>query len=145
MSNSISFYLQGSYVLSNFSAHAVEFNGSVYPTAEHAYQAQKFKDPEIKLAILSAKSPMDAKTLANARFAKKKSLNWDEKKLDIMKQILSAKLHQHDEVRNFLVSTANSTIEESSPTDMFWGVGPDRGGKNMLGKIWMELRENAAN
>lgn len=31
-------------------------------------------------------------------------------------------------------------LVEDSWRDDFWGWGPNRDGKNMLGKLWMELR-----
>ncbi len=31
-------------------------------------------------------------------------------------------------------------IVEDSPKDDFWGWGPNRDGRNELGKIWMRLR-----
>jgi len=37
------------YCLSNFSPHSIEYNGTWYPTAEHAYQVAKFhNNPEIQ-------------------------------------------------------------------------------------------------
>lgn len=35
----IKFYTDKYYAFDNFSAHAVEYGGKIYPTSEHAYQA----------------------------------------------------------------------------------------------------------
>jgi ribA/ribD-fused uncharacterized protein len=40
-----------------------------------------------------------------------------------------------------LLSTGNQLIVENSPVDYYWGCGADGSGKNMLGKILMEVRE----
>jgi predicted NAD-dependent protein-ADP-ribosyltransferase YbiA (DUF1768 family) len=53
----IKFYTPEFYVFNNFSAHAIEFRGKLYPTCEHAYQATKCTDPEGQEAIRQARSP----------------------------------------------------------------------------------------
>ncbi|HEX2549583.1 MAG TPA: NADAR domain-containing protein, partial [Gammaproteobacteria bacterium] len=40
-----------------------------------------------------------------------------------------------------LFSTGDEEIAEDSPTDSFWGLGPDGGGQNNLGKILMQVRQ----
>jgi len=39
------------------------------------------------------------------------------------------------------LSTGNSILIENNPLDPYWGTGPDGKGKNMTGKLLMELRE----
>jgi len=137
---SITFYLAGSYVLSNFSPHAVEYDNKVYPTAEHAYQAAKFKDTAIKEAIRKARSPMHAKKLANEMYKQDRYADWNDRKVDAMEQILRAKLAQHDEVADMLKQSGIEKIVEASPKDYFWGEGKEGTGQNMLGTLWMRLR-----
>ena len=60
-----------------------------------------------------------------------------------MEQILRAKAEQHEEVREVLRKTGNRTIIENSPVDSFWGVGSDGKGENMVGKIWMKIRNDS--
>lgn len=57
-----------------------------------------------------------------------------------MKEILLAKAIQHEEVRNALMETGNSEIVKEEPRDSYWGTGPDGKGRNELGKLWMEIR-----
>jgi ribA/ribD-fused uncharacterized protein len=137
---SITFYLAGSYVLSNFSAHAVEYDGRIYPTAEHAYQAAKFEDAVIKQKICEARSPMLAKKLANETYRKDRYPDWNDKKAGVMEEILRTKLGQHEEVADMLKQTGTQEIAETSPVDDFWGKGQDGTGQNMLGILWMQLR-----
>ena len=56
-------------------------------------------------------------------------------------EIIRAKLSQHEKVRKTLLETGNKDIVENSPTDAFWGIGSDNKGENVLGKLWMRLRE----
>ena len=51
-------------VLSNFSRHPVVLDGAVYPTAEHAYQAQKLAPGPERAAVTAAPTPHEAKTAA---------------------------------------------------------------------------------
>ena len=45
---------------SPYTAHAIELDGIVYPTIEHAYQCQRYIDKKIIDEIRSAPSPVKA-------------------------------------------------------------------------------------
>lgn len=134
------FYTQPFEALNNFSAHAVEFEGALYPTSEHAYQAVKYSDTTGKDEIRKAKSPVLAKHVANVKFRHVRRNDWDEVKLDVMEKILRAKLDQHEEVREVLLKTGGDLIAEDSPIDDFWGLGKNKDGEN-LGRLWMKIRD----
>ncbi len=137
----IGFYTREFYCFDNFSAFMVELDGKVYSTVEHAYQAAKFVDsvPEIADKIFQARSPGEAKSIADNN---KENIvaNWHEIKVDVMERILRAKLNQHPFVKKKLLETKDYLICEDSPVDSFWGIGPDRKGENVMGKLWMKLR-----
>lgn len=137
----ILFYEDTYYLFSNFSAHAVEYKGKLYPTSEHAYHAAKFDSEEIKEKIKNAKSPLEAKDLANNVYKTVRKAAWDEIKAEVMYQILKEKLNQHKEVQEILLRTSQEEIIENSPVDYYWGCGQDGTGSNQLGKIWMRLRK----
>lgn len=138
----IFFYPKEFYVFDNFSSFQVEYDGHLWPTSEHAYQATKFKEtsPEIYKRIREARSAHDAMKLAS-EFKEKRDPEWDKKKVDIMKAILRCKIDQHPYVLKKLLQSGSREIIEDSWRDGFWGWGEDRNGENQLGKIWMELRE----
>jgi hypothetical protein len=140
----INFYTPKFYALNNFSAHAIEFRGRLYPTSEHAYQAAKCTDPEGQEAIRKARSPLQAKALAREVYGEARDPGWDSKKVDIVEEILRAKLAQHSEVRQALNESGNEEIIEDSPTDYFWGEGADGSGQNVLGKLWMKIRDEGS-
>jgi ribA/ribD-fused uncharacterized protein len=137
----ITFYTPEFYVLNNFSAHAIEFRGQLYPTCEHAYQATKCTDPVGREAIRRARSPLEAKALANEIYRAARDPDWAGKKVAVVEEILRAKLSQHAEARDALRDSGNEPIVEDSPTDYFWGEGADGSGQNVLGKLWMKLRD----
>lgn len=138
MDNKIYFYGEGFKCLSNFAAYQVLYNDRQWMTAEHAYQAQKFTDKDIQDLIYQCPSAYAAKDLARQH----KDLvpdNWHEINVSIMKEILSAKLEQHQHIREKLRSSGDKELIEDSD-DQFWGRGRDKNGKNQLGKLWMQLR-----
>ncbi len=137
--NRILFYEGTRYMFSNFSSFRVQWRGVSWMTSEHAYQAAKFNDPEIIELIKNAPSAHDAKKIAHAHQDKIVS-NWSEIEVGIMEEILRAKLAQHPYIQRKLRESGNREIVENSPTDSFWGRGPDWKGQNHLGKLWMKLR-----
>lgn len=137
----INFYTPKYYVFNNFSAHSIEYRGKLYPTSEHAYQAAKCTDPVGQEAIRKARSPLQAKALANETYRTAKDPDWGRKKVAVLEEILRAKLEQHPEAREALQESDGEEIVEDSPTDYFWGEGADGSGQNMLGKLWMKLRD----
>ncbi len=134
------FFTKEYYMFSNFSAFAVEWNDKLWPTSEHAYQAAKFEDDELQEEIRNASSPKAAYDLAHEHESKMDP-DWDKWKLGIMEEIVRAKLEQHPYIQKKLLETGDREIVEDSPTDSFWGWGPDKMGENHLGKIWMTLRD----
>lgn len=137
MSEEIKFYEGPYYMLSNFSAHTVGYKGYVYPTAEHAYQTSKFVDEQFRENIATAVSPFLAWQYGQSEEGRAPDFN----KLAVMKEIMHAKLKQHADVRQALLETGDSDILKNHPDDYFWGTGADGSGKNVMGQIWMELRE----
>lgn len=132
---------EGDYrFLSNFWSVQVQYNGVVWPSAEHAYQAAKFNDPKKTAKILANQDPKSAK-----RYGKTKGLrpDWEEVKVDIMRDIVRAKFDQHHMLMDKLKTTSpNELIEGNWWGDTFWGVCNGKG-ENLLGKILMEIRDGS--
>ncbi len=141
-------YEQDFYVLSNFSAFNLRWKGRTFMTSEHAYHWEKFVDyPDAwnaggSIAEQVARAPSAHEAFKAAEGCKPRCRpDWDAVKVDIMRSILRAKAEQHEYVRRKLLATGNRELIEDSWRDDFWGWGPNRDGKNMLGKLWMEIRE----
>ncbi|MBW4675302.1 MAG: NADAR family protein [Desmonostoc geniculatum HA4340-LM1] len=125
---------------SNFSAHGFELDGLYWPTSEHYFQAQKFVGTPHAEQIRLVKMPKDAAKMGRER---KRPLrqDWEQVKDDIMRQAVLCKFQTHTDIRDILLSTGDEEIVENSPIDFYWGCGADGSGKNMLGKILVEVRE----
>jgi ribA/ribD-fused uncharacterized protein len=136
----ICFYEQDYYVFSNFSAFRVQWLGIDFDTAEHAYHFMKLDSrPDIQQLIITARSAHDAFKLAEAARNDVRK-DWKDHRVRWMKNLLRAKLAQHEYVRRKLIASGTRELVEDSWRDDFWGWGPNRDGQNMLGKLWMELR-----
>jgi ribA/ribD-fused uncharacterized protein len=137
------FYEQDHYYLSNFSAFRLHWEELDFDTSEHAYQWAKFSGTlnanAVCPLILSARSAHEAFKLAE-RYKDQRRPDWDNVKVDIMRVILCAKVEQHEYVARKLIETGDRILIENSWRDDFWGWGPNRDGKNMLGVLWMQVR-----
>lgn len=125
---------------SNFSAHGFELDGKYWPTSEHYFQAQKFIGTEHVEEIRKAKTPKLAAEMGRDR---KRPLrrDWERVKDDVMRRAVLAKFQTHADIREILLSTGDAPLVENTRGDYYWGCGTDGTGKNMLGKILVELRE----
>jgi ribA/ribD-fused uncharacterized protein len=108
-------------------------------TSEQAYQAEKFEAAEMKDYIFNAPSAHEAFKYAEKNRALRLK-EWDTIKLQIMKEILHAKVKQHPYVLKKLLESGERELIEDSWRDDFWGWGPNKDGANHLGKLWMEVR-----
>lgn len=135
------FYENDFYPLSNFSAFAMHWKGLRFDTSEAVYHWEKFHDtaPDIAEAIRRELSAHEAFKLAQQHADKQRS-DWKLVRVDVMRDILRAKLAQHAYVRHKLAQTGDRELIEDSWRDPFWGWGKHRNGQNMLGKLWMEVR-----
>lgn len=58
-----------------------------------------------------------------------------------MREALRAKFTQNEDLKKILLETGDATLVEHTANDNYWGDGGDGNGKNMLGKLLIELRE----
>lgn len=131
------------FFLSNFYRRQFRLNGVLYASAEHAFQTQKPIIYADRVRVHTCNSPADAKALANSVPRKP---NWDEIKVDIMKNVLRAKFSrefnfQINPLLTFLLNTGEAELVEGNNWgDTFWGQCPLGNGENMLGKLLMKVR-----
>lgn len=123
---------------SNFSKHAIEKDGKTYQTTEHYYQAMKATTEEDHEMVRMADGPKNSKNIARKIPLRE---DWESIKFDVMKDALRLKCEQHKSIKDKLLGTGTKELAEDSPYDAIWGLGPDGKGKNLLGKAWMEVRE----
>lgn len=140
--DTINFYsTTGQYgCFSNFSKHPVALGGTIWPTSEHYFQAMKFAGTKDVQDVFNAPTPTLAASIGRDKTRPLRS-DWEQVKDDVMRKVVLAKFLQHDNIREILVGTGDAILVEHTSFDKYWGDGGDGSGKNMLGKILMEVRE----
>jgi N-glycosidase YbiA len=124
---------------SNFSPHGFELDGAWWPTTEHYFQAQKFVGTPYVEEIRRAASPTVAKRMGRSRSQPLRP-DWEQVKDDAMRRAVLRKFEAHADIRAVLLSTGDQPIVEDAPRDYYWGSGAKGTGRNMLGRILMEVR-----
>lgn len=125
--------------LSNFYPVKIILDGVQFQSIEHAYMSQKSDDIKWKNFCSNYNSKAgDVKK--QSRTIKLKS-NWDEIKLEVMKECIRQKFSQ-EPFRTKLLKTGNEHIQEGNMwNDKFWGVClKTNKGENNLGKLIMDIR-----
>lgn len=138
--------------LSNFSGHDVEYDGKIYPTVEHAFQAQKYlctEKPEMVEIVRNFKTALEAKSAGGKNGMKKNGVSldiekWNKIKDSLMRELIKSKINRHPEIKE-IVSIANKKnikLVHFSRSDMYWGAHVDedgniKKGENLLGEIYM--------
>ncbi len=132
--------------LSPYTAHAIEIEGVIYPTLEHAYQCQRYTDKAITNEIRSATSPVKAWEISSKyKHLQIPEFKHEDYKLKIMKMLMELKTEQHDEIQKILIDSGDLKIVKHivtyPPGDGFWDDGIDGTGLNHIGNMWMEIRK----
>ncbi|MBD2101679.1 NADAR family protein [Leptolyngbya sp. FACHB-261] len=142
MTRSIKFYHRDKPYgfFSNFSKHGIFLKGKEWPTSEHYFQAQKFEGTEHEELVRLAATPMMCAQMGRER-SRPLRQDWEAVKDGVMRTALHAKFTQHPELRDQLLATGDAYLVEHTQNDSYWGDGGDGSGKNMLGRILMELRD----
>jgi len=125
--------------LSNFKPcrNGVMYEGDMYPTSEHAYQAAKIEERHGRHSFICGGSLGD-----NPRAAKRKSKTikirgaWGAMKVDVMTEVVRSKFERDTGFQQKLHATRKETLREEGTGDTFWG-----GTRNHLGRILMRVRD----
>ena len=67
--------------------------------------------------------------------------DWESVKVRVMRAAVLAKFQTHEDIRETLLATGCEEIVEDTTRDYFWGCGSKGNGKNWLGLILMEVRD----
>lgn len=128
--------------LSNFYPQEIEFEGIIYPSNEHFFQAMKTLDINERRAIANASTPGLAKKMGRSVSLRP---DWEDIKDDVMLEGLYRKF-ANDELAEWLLDTGDEWLEEGN----FWhdnhfGVCycakcQNIKGQNVLGKLLMKVR-----
>jgi len=130
-----SFTMEYSF-LSNFYPCLIEFEGDIYRTLEHAYQAAKTHDPDERRKIREERKTGKAKRMGKRVTIREE---WEQIKVKVMRELLKKKF-ENPQLRKLLLDTyPHDLVEGNTWGDTFWGECNGQG-KNMLGILLMQIR-----
>lgn len=130
------------WFLDNFYPTPCEYDGIIYSTSEHAFQAAKSMDLKIRDIISIIPTPAEAKSFGRKISPLRE--DWNTIRVEVMESVLRSKFNE-PELRKKLIDTGDAIlIEGNNHRDKFWGMYKGEG-ENMLGIILMKLREEFKN
>lgn len=130
--------------LSNFWPCIVILDNTYYPSCEHAYQAAKTLNPDVrKLFIATHFTAGDAKRLGQSLQIRN---DWEHVKLSIMEDLIRQKFANAELSYQLLLTAPAELIEGNYWHDNFYGEChclkcKDKPKLNNLGKILMKIRD----
>lgn len=103
-------------------------------------QAQKFAGEPDEEQVRLARTPGIAAGVGRDR---KRPLrrDWEAVKERVMLDALRAKFTQHPELATVILETGSAVLVEHTANDSYWGDGGDGSGKNRLGMLLMQVRD----
>lgn len=128
--------------LSNFERTNISYEGVLYPTVEHAFQAAKTMDQSLRLRIATTRLAGEAKSYGRRLHLRD---DWEDVKESIMLELLTRKFDDSGLAR-VLTSTGDAIlIEGNTWHDQHWGdcrceTHVTTPGKNRLGELLMQVR-----
>ena len=133
--------------LSNFYMCPVKYEGVMYPSSEHAFQAAKTIDKSKRKNILACATPGQAKRRGRLLLLRS---DWESQKYIIMVTILLDKFTRNKHLGEKLIATGDAElIEGNAWNDRVWGCTRRTTqspwiGQNLLGKALMYVRGQLA-
>ena len=137
-------------VFANFAGIHVQLPRTSARTAEHVYQSLKFTHPGVQAKVLHAPDARLAKDLAQSVDIRHSHVEWNQRlRYRAMRWTLRMKTLSHwKAITDALKETGDQPIVEMSRQDDHWGAqleGSVLRGQNVLGRLWMEVREEIRN
>jgi hypothetical protein len=124
--------------LSNFFPALCNYEGIVYPTVEHGYQAAKSLDPVVRQTVMKALTAQEAKHMGRSIALRS---DWESVKLGVMEDLLRLKFANREVANLLLLTGSEELVEGNWWGDTFWGVCHGIG-ENHLGRLLMKIRED---
>ena len=116
-----------------------------FPTSEHLYQAAKFAAaPEVQRRIAGTRTAGEAARIGRGTAAGLDPC-WMSQRVNAMRWVLRMKREANPAaIDASLTRSGDRAIVEVSTRDAWWGAQPagdSYRGRNALGRLWMELRQ----
>ena len=137
-------HTNGNYkCFSNFYPCTFTYKDHQFNCSEQAFMWMKaitFNDTVIANKILLESDPKKIKALGREVHNYDDNI-WNDKRYEIMLEVNIAKYMCNEKLKNILLNTREAYLYEDSPFDYIWGIGKNGTGKNLLGRVLMEIRD----
>ncbi|MBP9792092.1 MAG: NADAR family protein [Rickettsiales bacterium] len=117
---------------SNFCSQPIKIDGVTYHTAEHYLRVMACEDPKEAVDVFFDHSISGG--------PKKINNNFYNARPSLMQTVIRAKLTQHPDNVGELLATGNQYMIYAN-RDEYYGTGFKGGGKNLLGEMYMDARD----
>lgn len=153
MSDEIGRFAGAYRFLSGFYPAQVDWEGIIYTSSEHAFNAGKTLEQELRERIAAAPTPAEAKRLggppSRGGIVRELRPGWDELvRYHVMGQVQAIKFADPVLFRQLLATGSAQLVEGNTWHDTHWGVChcPRHGGvgDNHLGRMLMRVRAQLA-
>lgn len=136
--NAITEFKGNYFFLSNFYPCSVTVLGMEFQSSEAAFMACKTLNMEERVQFQNLK-PKEAKALGRRIKLRE---DWDIVSIEMMELCLRAKFMANPHLKDKLINTGDAHLEESNTWgDTKWGTCNGKG-RNLLGKLLMNIRED---
>ncbi len=131
---------KNTYFLSNFYPVRLCLWHMKFSCAEAALQAARFLDRPEVAARFTRLNGEEAWRLGQ-KLGYQQRADWYKVRENLMLEVLRAKFGQHPKLEELLVATGDAYLVDTSSRDIFWASGREGNGRNRLGYLLMQLRE----
>ncbi|KAJ7615344.1 DUF1768-domain-containing protein [Roridomyces roridus] len=130
------------YAFKNRAPYPVKYNGKIYPTSEHLFQAFKYMGHRTDLAerIRTVSTSSTTAFDLSMTLLEHQNPDWDILKIPKMEIVVCHKFSQHEKLKQLLLGTGDAELVNGS-RDNFWGAGKTGTGRNEFGKLLERLRK----
>lgn len=130
--------------LSNFTLVWIEYEHIWFPSTEHAYQAAKSLDPDVRARIAAARTPGQAKRMGGPGIVQLRP-DWEDVCTQVMMDVNWFKFTRYPVLGDKLRATTGPLVEGNTWGDQRWGAiwHPATAswvGENRLGRVLMTIR-----
>ena len=142
LESEIEFFRGYKYVLSNFFRFDLTFEGQKYHSVEQAYQVKKatiYGDDDTKRRIMLTMNAGRAWMIGKDI---KVDDEWSQMRVEVMRELLKAKLEQCPTYYRKLLS-CKGLIVEAVPNQTFWSAGFEKKGTSQASARSMARHKNA--
>ena len=121
-------------------ARPLELENEQWRTAEHYVHTMLAGTPGLANRIRAAESGYAAYKLAKPWY-RRKIKGWKSQRRLYMTRAVYTLVQMYSDIHHYVLDSGEQMIVETSQYDHYWGIGRDLRGENMLGKVWMDVRQ----